>query len=196
MTTVDLDEREERFRDLYDTMRTRVVSYALRRTPSPEDAADVVAEVFAIAWRRLDDLPQDESGLLWLYATARRVITNRGRKVLRQNEVLEKLHHQARRSFTNPAQRDLGQSLLAVRVLSQLGETDREILMLAGWEGLNSAQLGRTLQCSPVAARLRLHRARTRLSAALASSGLETDAPAEVPATGDRSQTIERAQKT
>lgn len=62
MTT---DERAERFRVLYDGTRPRVLAYALRRTASPEDAADVVAETFAIAWRRLDVI-RDEVGLIWL----------------------------------------------------------------------------------------------------------------------------------
>src|SRR3954463_5714672 len=47
-----------------------VRAYALRRT-APEDASDVVAETFAIAWRRWDDAPADP--LPWLLGIARRV---------------------------------------------------------------------------------------------------------------------------
>ena len=72
-----MESREERFRRLYDTGHVRVVAYALRRTTNNEDAADVVAETFAIAWRRLDDVPLGEREVPWLYAVARRVIANR-----------------------------------------------------------------------------------------------------------------------
>ncbi len=47
--------------------------------------------------------------------------------------------------------------------LKILPENDREVLMLAGWEGLNASEMGRVLGCSPTAARIRLHRARSRL---------------------------------
>src|SRR3954467_2311584 len=50
-----------------------VRAYALRRT-APEDAADVVAETFAVAWRRWDDAPADP--LPWLLGIARRVLAN------------------------------------------------------------------------------------------------------------------------
>lgn len=39
--------------------------------------------------------------------------------------------------------------------------------MLAAWEGLGSREAGQVLGCSPVAFRLRLHRARQRLADAL-----------------------------
>ena len=39
-------QREDRFRALYDLTRPLIISYALRRARSPEDAADVVAETF------------------------------------------------------------------------------------------------------------------------------------------------------
>jgi len=44
--------------------------------------------------------------------------------------------------------------------------------MLAGWEGLSASQLAYTLERSPLAARIRLHRARARLAAALDAAGL------------------------
>ena len=54
-----MESREVRFRRIYDTGRDRVVAYAMRRTVTHEDVADIVAETFAIAWRRLDDVPTD-----------------------------------------------------------------------------------------------------------------------------------------
>jgi hypothetical protein len=39
---------------------------------------------------------------------------------------------------------------------------------------LDTAEIACTLQCSPAAARIRLHRARARLSAALVSAGVDS----------------------
>lgn len=97
MTT---EEREARFRVLYESTRARVLAYALRRTTSPEDAADVVAETFAISWRRFEAVPRGDEALLWLYATCRRVIANHRRREERRSELTVRLGEQLRRVGT------------------------------------------------------------------------------------------------
>ena len=54
------------------------------------------------------------------------------------------------------------------RALARLTAADREVLLLAGWEGLTPAEIAVVLACSPAAARVRLHRARRRLRVLLA----------------------------
>jgi len=49
--------RRERFELLYDGLYAPISGYVLRRTRSPEDAAEVIAETFATLWRRLDSCP-------------------------------------------------------------------------------------------------------------------------------------------
>lgn len=51
------DDREHRFRQLYHEHYRTVQAYAVRRVATPADVADVTAEVFTTAWRRLDDIP-------------------------------------------------------------------------------------------------------------------------------------------
>ena len=58
------------FEALYAAEGRRVLAYALRRTAQPADAADVLAEVFLVAWRRLDDVPAGAEARLWLYGVA------------------------------------------------------------------------------------------------------------------------------
>jgi len=50
-----------------------------------------------------------------------------------------------------------------------LAGTDRELLSLVAWEGLDRAGIATVLGCSRNAVRIRLHRARSRFAAALAS---------------------------
>jgi hypothetical protein len=66
---------ENRFAELYRDHGRFVLAYALRRAV-PEDAADVVAETFLVAWRRLDDVPGDGRARLWLYGVAHRVLAD------------------------------------------------------------------------------------------------------------------------
>jgi RNA polymerase sigma factor (sigma-70 family) len=159
------DDREARFRVLFEAGRSRLGSYALRRANTPEDAADILAETFLIAWQRLDDVPEGEAGILWLYATARHLLANQRRGLHRQRLLVERLAGELGKAVaqTDPIDQS---SLEAAQALASLSSEDREILMLAGWEGLNSREIGAVLGCSAVAARIRLHRARGRMTAA------------------------------
>jgi RNA polymerase sigma-70 factor (ECF subfamily) len=70
-------DREARFRRLCEAHTAAVLAYALRRVPR-EDAADVVAETFLVAWRRVDEV-DERSALPWLYGVARRVVLSQQR---------------------------------------------------------------------------------------------------------------------
>ena len=161
------DAREDRFCALYDWTRPRIIAYAMRRTTSREDAADIVAETYEIAWRRLDDVPAGDAGLLWLYVTARYVAANHGRRTRRRDMTISRLAEELRGVSLRVEARD-EESLVMQSSLASLSSDERELLMLAGWEGLNAAEIGRVLGCSPPAARIRLHRARVRLKSAMA----------------------------
>ncbi len=151
---------EARFSDLYREHARELLGYALRRSADPDDAADVVAETFLVAWRRLGDVPLGGEARLWLYGTARRVLANHGRGVRRRDRLTERLRAELRRQL--PAhQTEKGSTL--VEALAGLREADRELLMLIGWEELTPTEAARALGISPRAARTRLHRARRRL---------------------------------
>ena len=161
------EAREDRFCALYEWTRPRIIAYALRRAGSRDDAADVVAETFEIAWRRLDDIPTGQAGLLWLYVTARYVLANHGRRVRRRNEITVRLAEELRGVELREQAPD-EESVVMQLCLNALAPDERELLMLAGWEGLTAAEMARVLGCSPAAARIRLHRARDRLKREMA----------------------------
>src|SRR5450759_5360947 len=62
-------------------------------------------------------------------------------------------------------------------VLSCLRPIDREVLLLAEWEGLTPAEIARVMRCPAVTARGRLHRARRRFRVAYEESQAQSDAP-------------------
>src|SRR6202034_3508670 len=135
-----IDERQERFRALYESTRSRLIAYALRRTSSAEDAADVIAETFAIGWRRLDDVPPGEASVLWLYGTARRVIANHHRRTRGRLELVARIGVELE-AVRSTSIESADHAIAARLALDRLSDDDRELLMLAGWEGLDSAQL-------------------------------------------------------
>jgi DNA-directed RNA polymerase specialized sigma24 family protein len=79
---IDHGDRHARFERVYAAQYGLILAYALRRTETRDDAADVVAEIFLTAWRRQDQAPDGPAARLWLYGIARRVLANhlRGRR--------------------------------------------------------------------------------------------------------------------
>lgn len=161
------EQRRSRFEELYEANRGPVLAYLLRRTASPDDAADVLAETFLTAWRRLDDAPAGLEGRLWLYGVARRSLANHRRSERRRSELAERLHTELAVSYRPP---DLsGQLADLADALGSLAEPDRELLGLVAWEKLDHQQIASVLGCSRNAVDVRLHRARRRLAEALAA---------------------------
>src|ERR1700759_1677868 len=79
-----------RFGRLYRDQGRAILSYALCRVDDPDDAPDVVAETFLVAWRRLAEGALG-TGELWLYGVARRGVANRHRADARRTGPAERL---------------------------------------------------------------------------------------------------------
>jgi RNA polymerase sigma-70 factor (ECF subfamily) len=158
----DEGDRRERFRLIYQASYHRILGYALRRASSPEDAADAVAETFLTAWR---------------------VLANQRRGERRRSRLADRLREEMPRLMEAADPGTTAGTEAVVRALAQLREEDRDILRLAAWEGLSHGELAEVLGCSPNAAKIRLHRARKRLGARLAASGIGLE---RVAATGHR----------
>jgi RNA polymerase sigma factor (sigma-70 family) len=171
--------REDQFREVYDRHYAAVLGYALRRADSRDDAADGVAETFLITWRRLEDLPAGDDALLWLYATARRVLANQVRATGRRRRLTDQLGAQLPVHSSEPHDNTSELVSAVAAALRCLNDADRELLLLAAWEELDAAQISEVLGCSRGAARVRLHRARQRLRRALDSEEPKRTAASE-----------------
>jgi RNA polymerase sigma-70 factor, ECF subfamily len=146
----------QRFERIYEQHREAVCAYVRRR--APEDMVDdIVADVFVVALRRIDDVP--EPALPWLYGVARKTLANSRRRP-RSAALAPDVAYEP-----EPA----GDPLLA-RAFGELSDADREVLRLVAWEGLSLRDAARVLECSPVACRVRYHRAKSRLAGRLADA--------------------------
>jgi RNA polymerase sigma-70 factor (ECF subfamily) len=154
-------ERRRRFDALFASYSSDVVAYCSWRAGSASDAQDAVAEVFLTAWRRLDDRPEGDAARVWLYATALRVTANQRRSSRRRVALTERLAREVVSARQEPPAADREETLVH-EALRRLGPRDREVLLLAEWEGLSPAQIAGVLGCLTVTARGRLHRARRR----------------------------------
>jgi RNA polymerase sigma-70 factor (ECF subfamily) len=170
----------EEFEQLYREHAGSVLAYARRRTAQAA-ADDVVADVFLIAWRRVDDVPAEP--LPWLLGVARRVLANQRRGECRGAALRDRIRGQQVSGVR--AALDDGPSA-AVRALWSLGASDQELLMLIAWDRLTRAQAAEALGISVGTLAVRLHRARGRLAKARAAIGVAESAH-------DRSSVMEAA---
>jgi RNA polymerase sigma-70 factor (ECF subfamily) len=147
-------DRSTRFELLFRENYGAVAAYVARRT-SADVVDDIVDEVFLVAWRRLEMVPDDP--VVWLLRVARNVLGTHIRGARRGRALRLRLATEYLDATTPPALTgEVGAALAAMR------PRDREALMLIGWEGLTPTQAARALGETPVSFRVRLHRARTR----------------------------------
>ena len=167
----------ERFTRLYRGNYRAIHAYAYRRLRDRDSAADMAAEVFTIAWRRLDVVPNEP--LPWLYAVAFRVLMAARRALPPLADSVDGLDlasdsdlagaYEAREELRRVAQ-----------ALDRLSVTDRQVLLITAWEGLSGEDLATALGCGRTAAAVRLHRARRRLNTLLtAAAPLSPVVPAD-----------------
>jgi RNA polymerase sigma-70 factor (ECF subfamily) len=153
---------DDAFAGLFAAHYPDLLRYAIRRVGADE-APDVVSDVFLVAWRRRAELPTD-APRLWLFGVASRVVSNHVRSGARQRRLqLRLVAALPPEPSDDPAER--------VRAaLAQLRPDEQELLRLTEWEQLTPAEAATVLGCSPGALRVRLHRARRHLAAALGRS--------------------------
>ncbi len=164
----------ERFELIYGRHAPTVKAYVMRRAPVSV-ADDVVADVFTVCWRRLDDVPADP--LPWLIGVAARVLSTHRRGETRRLRLGRRLADaEAATTLEVPV---LGHPTLGA-VLAEMRDTDRELLLLIAWDGLSPTQAAAVLGIAPVTVRVRLHRARTRLRVALARSNTDAENRSEL----------------
>jgi RNA polymerase sigma-70 factor (ECF subfamily) len=152
------------FDALFEQHSARVLAYATRRTAVLADAEDAVAETFVIAWRKLDDAP--DQPLPWLLAICRRVLANQRRAAQSRSGLMKRLRALASRPYEAPTPPDSP----AFDALAALKPEDKEILQLVAWDGLDHAEIATVLGISVNAVAIRVHRARGRLRAAVTTA--------------------------
>jgi RNA polymerase sigma-70 factor (ECF subfamily) len=150
----------EVFSALFRQHYPQIVAFARRRV-GPDACQEIAAETFLIAWRRFGSVP--DAPLPWLYQVATFTIANHRRREARSvvhgaSSSLDQL------ATSRPLEDESVAGDVVRRAFTSLNPKDQEILRLAAWDGLSSAEGAAALGCSIAAYKVRLHRARARLA--------------------------------
>lgn len=151
--------------DLVERESGSILKYFLRRTASPEDAADLLGETLLIVWRRERSIPDDETASrMWMYGIARKVLSGQHRSARRRTALTQRLGEELA-ALHPPARDDVGAEVRAA--LRLLRATDQEIIRLHYWDGFSLAEIAELLGAREGTVRSRHARARAKLRAHL-----------------------------
>ena len=156
---------EERFDELYREHYALIERYVRRRVDDPV-VADVVAEIFTVAWRRIDEVPGADARL-WLFGVGRNVVANHLRGSGRGYRLVEKVAANTATVADDHADA-VAERLTVAAAFDRLRPVDQEVLRLIVWEGLTLRQAAAVLDCGVPAVAMRVNRARHRLRRGLA----------------------------
>ena len=149
------------FEQLYRTYHADVHRFALWLSGDPAEADDIASETFVRAWAA--DAPlRAKSIRAYLLAVARN-LHRRGFRNRRQREALAR----EPAGETGDLEAELvGRSELRALLarLQMLAEPDRAALLMRAFHGLSYDEIGAALGTSAAAAKVRVHRTRTRLA--------------------------------
>ncbi len=166
---------------LYRAHGRDVYSYCVRRT-SIEDAKDATADVFVVAWRRIEEVPAGEEGLPWLFGVARNVLSNRQRARRRRGRLAAKLSGRTLGTEPGPEPQIVRRAEYQElhEALAKLSPKDQEILRLVEWEGFTREQVAAMFYVGRAAIDKRISRAYRRMARTLGGS---TTGPLTTPVT-------------
>jgi RNA polymerase sigma factor (sigma-70 family) len=154
---------ESPFEDFYAAHRLAVAKYVRRRVDDV-DSADIIAQVFSVAWRRFDVVPAPPEDRLWLFGVALRMVADYRRSTVRRSKLRHRLAGEPS-GPTLPANFELLQSQVEA-AMGSLRPAERDILRLVVWDELSHAEASSRLGCSPNALEIRYRRARAHFRAA------------------------------
>ncbi len=165
--------------DLFAAYQGRIRRYILSMVRDPVEAEDLTQDVFLQAHRKLGSLRDPDAVTSWLYQIATHVCYDRFRRSSRQPR-LEPLEPSGSAGAGSGVDRgdetSLGRVLERAEMsacvrnfLEDLSDEYRQVILLHDLEGLTNAEIAEMLGASLDAIKIRLHRARRKLQAALAT---------------------------
>lgn len=165
-----MDEQADpakRFEQMFADHRDAVFGFAARRV-GVDLADEVVSGTFLAAWRRMDTVPRDGERW-WLLAAARLVLQNEQRSGIRRDRLARRLQSVPDGDEAMDVGFSESDAVMVRRALASIRAPDQEVLRLTAWDNLSVDDAAQVLGCTPAAYRVRLHRARRRLAAALST---------------------------
>jgi RNA polymerase sigma-70 factor (ECF subfamily) len=162
----------EAFCLVYDRWAGPVMSFIYRRVGNPEDAADLLAETFATVFeKRASFRDVGQPGSAWIYTIASRLVARYYRRktvelkaVQRLGIAVPSLDHESLEAFERLVGSEPDVGVPIAEAIGRIPPAERDAVRLRVVDELEYGEIARRLNCSVVAARVRVHRGLARLT--------------------------------
>lgn len=145
------------YRTLFDEYWPRVRRHVACFIDNSEEVDEIAAEVFVVAWRRLN--PAKPMGLRWFL----RVADNKLRDVMRRSQSRTRAIEAMTRGMQASDELHPLEALALRQALQSLNARERQVVVLTYWDGLSAGEVSDVLRCSQAAVWTTLTRARQKL---------------------------------
>lgn len=171
------EQRVEAFTNLFDLHWARVRHHIECIVEDDDEVSDLISEVFALAWKKLD--PRRPIGLPWLLRVAENKLKDRDRRSLVRERAMEALRRAADPGDSDPL------DALAVRqaIDKVLNGREQQMIALFYWDRLAAGEIAELIHCSQSAVFTTLSRARAKLEAELGRDRVRSAAERSTPDT-------------
>jgi RNA polymerase sigma-70 factor (ECF subfamily) len=161
------------FRKLYDTVFPTIFKVALRIAASEEAAEDLCHDAFFRLYEKKMVFPSMDDAKYWLIRVVKNASLNYAKRKDKERQLYQKVFREEHRLDEN------GETILIdneskdeVRhALLKLPENLRAVIILKEYADLNYKEIGKVLGISEGNVKVRIFRAREKLSAILAKEG-------------------------
>lgn len=156
--------RERAIEQTLRTVAPDLLGYFLRRTPSAEDAADMVGETLAAAWVSAARMPREaEQARMWVFGVARNVLRHHHRSGSRRSALVDQLASAVRQAQSGAMHRSDDDAIDVRIAVDALPERLAELIRLVHWDGFTIEQAAALLGVPASTARSRHARAKQLL---------------------------------
>jgi RNA polymerase sigma-70 factor (ECF subfamily) len=170
---VDDEITKAEFRKLYDTVFPTIFKVALRITVNEEAAEDLCQDAFFRLYEKKMVFPSMDDAKYWLIRVVKNASLNYAKRKDKERQLYQKVFREEQRPdddgesilIRKESREEVRQSLL------RLPENLRAVIILKEYADLNYKEIGKMIGISEGNVKVRIFRAREKLSAILAKEG-------------------------
>ena len=150
---------KEAFCSLYGIYKDRLYRYALYRLGDPTEAEDAVSECVLAAWKSIGSLRSGKAFGTWIFRILSNCCASRIKEMIEARGNLENIYEASKGAPS--ALPSLSVEL--TEALSQLGEEERDIVLLSIISGFNSTEIASLTGLAPGSVRSKLSRSLAKM---------------------------------
>ncbi|MGI9256332.1 MAG: RNA polymerase sigma factor [Salinispira sp.] len=168
------DEREQFFKNAYAETSAILIRIAYRITFNMEVAEELCHEAFIKLCERPERIPNQNQIKYWLIRVVKNMALNHAKRQKRERWAYEKVLNGDTRSAESGEDIFLKQetSLSVQQAVNTLPQKLQEVLVLVEYGRLNYREIGKVLKISEANVKMRVFRAREKMSNLLKKDGL------------------------